>query len=442
MSLLIAISGLCISAYITFRYAIRDRVLSLIFLFSAVHALYVFPKILALTLSTAPLAIAFQQQNYDLTAAFMAFSCYLATVLTYKALKRHESRQATLDLTPETESRLLLFSIVFGLIGVSAFAGLAMTNGGHFLFYFGGYRYRLELLNANVWLIFFSRFIYPALAVSALLTVWRTTPKRLLLTVSLAIYPLMNVFVLFRRSDLLFLFFIMLCVIVYMHKWRLNRPAIILSGLLTALAIISFPYLRQEQMPQIYGYYIEKKQEANLTDFVARFFEVRYENEIVRAVTVMRNVDETGGFEYGTFIWNSLIQQFVPSSLVGRDVKDSLLLDISERNRFTWYDRKFQMYDHVAPMGFAEAYKQFGYFGWIVFVVIAAVVVRVESAANKWSNRIFLIILIPLVALTATNDIITFPAKFLTFWIVTRFIGRWRFNLVKMPRWHDGINLR
>jgi len=74
MSLVLALLGLGISVALVIRNARGDRVSQLVFLFSAVHVLYVFPKVLALSVSSAPSAEYFRMNGVTSTVAYMALS--------------------------------------------------------------------------------------------------------------------------------------------------------------------------------------------------------------------------------------------------------------------------------------------------------------------------------------------------------------------------------
>ena len=81
MSLVLALLGLGIAAILTIFNSSSDRIVRPTFLFSGVHALYIFPKILALSVSISPAARYFQASGTDVTVAYMALLCYLGFIL-------------------------------------------------------------------------------------------------------------------------------------------------------------------------------------------------------------------------------------------------------------------------------------------------------------------------------------------------------------------------
>ncbi|WP_458791097.1 hypothetical protein [Yoonia sp. MH D7] len=75
-------------------------------------------------------------------------------------------------------------------------------------------------------------------------------------------------------------------------------------------------------------------------------------------------------------------------------------------------------------MGFSQAYAQFDIFGGLIFAAFAVLIAFCERRSQRLSNRIFVMIAIPLLCLAATNDIGSVPASLLTFWVLTRPLGR------------------
>jgi len=242
----------------------------------------------------------------------------------------------------------------------------------------------------------------------------------------LSAFPLMNVLILFRRSDLLFLGFIAIHALAVSGRWKVNRLALLASVGALALLIILFPYMRQASISTVTGFNYHQL-DLSLQERVADSFEVSENDEIVRAAASIQNVYRSGNYGLGTFIWNSLINQFVPATLVGVETKRSLYFGQREQTEDfeSFFDQ--ESYFYVAPMGFAQAYEQFGPFGWIIFAAFGALIALAERKSGKVSNRIFLMLAIPMVCLAATNDVTSMPARLLTFWILTRFLAKARF---------------
>lgn len=426
MSLLFALLGLGIASALTIQNARAERVPKLPFVFSAVHVLYVFPKVLALVVSDTPAADYFRANGVTFTVAYMALLSYLATIIAYYALAPRSEIAYGIDNLASFRRRLSRFSIVVGFLGLLGFLGLMVRTGGVQNYFFNVAFYQLELSGVNVWLIFISRFIYPAIAAMALIAAVRPTRWTLSLLALFAVFPIMNVVFLFRRSDLLFLGFIGISALTISGRLRINRMVMVSAIGFGALLITLFPFLRQESISAVtgwdYGTYNMTIQER-----IAQSFEVNDDDEIVRAASIIDYTYNWGEYEYGTFIWDSLVNQFVPATLVGAQTKSALLIGRASEIDLSRGYFDVQSHFYVAPMGFAQAYQQLGPFGWVIFAALGALVARVERKSWKASNRIFLMVAIPIVCLAASNDLSSIPSRLVTFWILTRFLGQARF---------------
>lgn len=422
MALIIVLLGLATAVAYTARYSHGERVSGLLFLFSAVHVLYVFPKVFALVVSGSPTAEYFRASGATFTVAYMAVLSYLATIAAYTILAPKKKLAYCVDNFPQFEGRLVRYCLFVGGLGLLAFVGLISRSGGVGNYFFGLQFYQMELSGINVWLIFLSRFTYPAIAVAALVAALRPSKFSFILLGLFSVFPLLNVLVLFRRSDMLFLGFIALHVLVITGRIRVNRIVMISAIGLASVAILLFPYLRQDAISGVSGWDYGT---ADLTvkERLLASFDLDDSDEIVRAASTIDHTYQAGSYQFGAFIWDSLVDQFVPATLVGAQVKNSLYLgrglDASQVQKY--FDEGSFFY--VAPMGFAQAYAQFGPFGWILFAGLGVLAAITERRSAKVSNLVFTILAIPVICLAATNDISSIPARLATFWLLTRFLG-------------------
>lgn len=404
------------------RYAEGPKLISPIFLFSTVHVFYIYPKIIAFTLSNNAIGIHFRNLGTDFYVALSSTLCFLSFILGYRLFAKPSRALLPFLLEKREEKNLFRFSLFLGSVGAMSSAALAMRNGGLAGFYFGGGFYQMGFLGINVWLIFLSRFIYPAIAAAMLLLFDRPSINKIIYVAILCAFPLLNIAVLFRRSDLLFLTFIALYATIYVRRVRLRRAAITALTLCAFFTITLFPYMRQDLIASATNSNSEIN-DISFSEKVQESFEITMSDEVVRAASTISEIEATGNIRYGTFLWNSLVDQFIPSTLVGPGFKNSLKisLDYSASNQNEYFDR--EKYFYLAPMGFADAYVQFGIFGFVIFLFFGLLVARVERSSNKLSNRLFLILAIPLLCLAATNDVGSMPARLATFWVLSRFVS-------------------
>ena len=422
LSLIIALAGLTLSTLITFKYASRTDLLSPVFGFAAVHTFFIFPKVVALTLSSDSIGNYFRDEGVSFNVAIVSVMCFLAFVLSYRLTAKPSSARLPFTIDDRVKRNLLRFSVLIGGIGILGSALLVLRNGGFLSYYFGAGFYQMGFEGINVWLIFTSRFIYPAIASAMLLYLRNPNVKLFILLTVLLFFPILNITILFRRSDLFFVAFIVFYTTVYVRRPRIGRPLIAILAAAAFVAITVFPYFRQEFIGNATGF-TYGTENMTIMQSIKDSFEITENEEIVRAASTIQRVDATGELQLGAFIWNSLISQFLPSSLVGPEFKRSLMISLGGTSgvQFQYFDP--ESYFYVAPMGFADAHGQFGYFGFIIFGALGIILAQVERRSNKLSNRLFLIIAVPLICLAATNDIGSIPARLVTFWILTRFLG-------------------
>ena len=429
MSIFLALLGLGIAVIVSIRNARAERVSKLVFLFSAVHVFFVFPKVLALAVSNGPAADYFRASGITFTATYMALICYLATIFSYTLMA---PKRVFYGIEKKAIYRLMSrFSMAVGGLGICAFLALVINNGGLSGYFLELNFYQMELTGATVWFIFLSRFVYPAIAAMALIVAYRPSRWALYLLALFSFFPLMNVILLFRRSDLLFVGFIGLYALSVSGRIKLSRGRAMALLVAMAFLITMFPYFRQDSISAATGREY-KVADMTVQERIADAFEVDVDDEVVRAASSIDNAHRTGNYQFGAFVWDSLVSQFVPSTLLGEGVKNSLYLGRGSNSDQGYFDQESFFY--VAPMGFAQAYEQFGPLGWIIFAAFGALIARIERKSSKVSNQIFLMIAIPTVCLASSNDITSIPARLLTFWILTRFLGKAKLEVLQSSR--------
>jgi hypothetical protein len=91
----------------------------------------------------------------------------------------------------------------------------------------------------------------------------------------------------------------------------------------------------------------------------------------------------------GQAYWDQLVFRFVPAQIVGRDVKDSLMFRSALR-----HDKQdlaalgYRLETGTTVTGMGDSYREFGYFGALLFAVLA-VVFKSLWAASLRPNGVF-----------------------------------------------------
>ena len=93
-------------------------------------------------------------------------------------------------------------------------------------------------------------------------------------------------------------------------------------------------------------------------------------NEVGLAVADYHYINSNGDLEYGADYANSIVSQYVPAFLVGRDFKNSLMFPtLSQRASANNTEIAFSM--GSTRTGFSDTYRSFGWLGFIVFGAIS-----------------------------------------------------------------------
>jgi hypothetical protein len=423
MAAIVGIMGLLLSLYMAFRHSKGNNVANFIFIFSAVHIFYIFPKVISLSLSDDPIVQYYNNSEVSFYVSMISLSCYFSAIITYSlVLKSNVKKTEFFKISAKDDKRIIIYAFCIGFVSIFSTVLLAYSNGGFSTIYFASEYYNLEFRGQTVWLLFVQNFIYVSIAALAISVMSRPTRLKIIFLLVLCVIPLTEIFRLYRRSDILILGYIFLYTIVVIANKRISRIQIFTAGIIAFIMIVAFPNLRQDEISTVHriGY-----QSSNMTllDQVSDSFSIRESGEIVRAASIVQNTLNGNDLGMGTFVWNSIVQQFLPSALVGDLEKQSYMVNqISYLSQLSsGFDA--EKYFYVAPMGFSEAFAEFHIFGFVIFAIFGAIIAHYEKFSYLLQNRIFLIIAIPIICLGATNDIGSVPAKLLTAWLLSRAIG-------------------
>lgn len=100
------------------------------------------------------------------------------------------------------------------------------------------------------------------------------------------------------------------------------------------------------------------------------------EGEIYNAFTGMDNVNTNGYYDYGANNWNGIIRDFVPTALVSKQFKKSLMIENDGQKMVAYLTRSGS-----TMTGYYDSYFSFGLLGFIKFLIIGFVM------GILWANR-------------------------------------------------------
>jgi hypothetical protein len=91
----------------------------------------------------------------------------------------------------------------------------------------------------------------------------------------------------------------------------------------------------------------------------------------------------TNTFDYGAALWNSLVFRYVPAQFLGADFKASLMIPVE--NVLQWAFN-YKAVPGATFTGFADSFASFGWFGFVFFMIIAAIFATLWSRAMQGST--------------------------------------------------------
>jgi hypothetical protein len=147
--------------------------------------------------------------------------------------------------------------------------------------------------------------------------------------------------------------------------------------------------------------------------------------EIKSALTDIEITRASGKFEPFVALWNTLVLQYVPAFIVGKDFKDSLRVDREAETTI----QRFEM-TGATRTGFAEAYTGYSYFGVFLYLLIGIYQGRmwVRAESGDIRSQYYYIIVMNYSLLTITESIsrflVTLPIIYGIGYLVFRYIEK------------------
>jgi hypothetical protein len=258
-----------------------------------------------------------------------------------------------------------------------ASAGLSLV-GAYFYYQLG--RIPIEQAVATqftgwyVVLFFFSKLLPYGLCVSLLCLLRRPSYMALGITLFDAVFYLDRIFVTGKRGETTELV-LMIALAVWFQRRRAIPYVLILAGVLGGTVMMSSTedyrdLSRAKEQPGS----VQVTQLSPLQKF-----ETLLETggpEMRNAIFRINAVEQSMVFDYGLFHWNILVFNYVPAQLVGRSLKDALLIQIDGQ-----YARDYDPPNGTTETGMSDAFASLWFFGAIKFFIIAFVLSRLYGAA-------------------------------------------------------------
>lgn len=219
-------------------------------------------------------------------------------------------------------------------------------------------------------ILFFSRLLRPAALIIICFYLIKQKKFPLFLLLIWAFFAIQFIVISGRRSETFISALIVIFPLFFIKKVQISRPLLLPITILAIGIVVLFPIYRQ---------YTRAGQFSELSNVSAReMFSNQLEgqrtNEVIESAYNMDVVAKSGEFNYGTSFVNGLINQFVSSTIFGKDAKQSLLLegqDLAQmRSSYLLYSDDIGYKFYLTPTGFGNAFLEFGFFGCLMFAIL------------------------------------------------------------------------
>jgi len=277
-------------------------------------------------------------------------------------------------------------------------ASAAMSIAGAY-FYYKLSRIPVEFAVAttfsgeNVLLSFFSQLLPYGLAIALLCFFNRPTVFSAIIIAVDIIFYLDRIFVTGKRAETTALVMVF-ALAIWFRRRRAMPYFLVLAGVLVGtLAMSSTGEYRQMNV---------KHDGPQLSSIEKISVLENFENLLSSGGPEMRNamyrihmVDRNQSFDYGAFHWDTLVWNYVPAQFVGKELKDSFMIDIDDQFTREYY---FDKIPGTTETGLADAYASFWYFGAFKFFIISYFMSRLYGAAmagNTEAQLFYMLLAVP-----------------------------------------------
>jgi len=249
--------------------------------------------------------------------------------------------------------------------------------------------------------IFFGGLVFHGFAICWFLFLQKFTWPRLMAVIVGAIIPLLTIIKAGRREPAVM--FGLTIVIGYYYNRGIKPSRFLIFGALF-FALLAIPATGVYRGLAAQGE-LDKLMHFNWIQNFKDYFNKESVLELRNAAALIQTTKSFGDYEYGAGYWNQLIFRFVPAQIVGKDVKDSLLIGTAldgMLNDVTNFGHEFSTGSTLTGMG--DAFRQFGWFGCLFFMFVA-IIFRSYWLSSIQPNALFAQLLYLLICTSAMRAV-------------------------------------
>lgn len=264
-------------------------------------------------------------------------------------------------------------------------AGVALvTVGWYFTYKFGSLSEDLissSMTGIGTIYLFFGGLVFPGFAISFYCALKERSVVPWVVTVIAAIIPIQAA-IFYGRREPTVLFILSLGMCLFFLKGKSAPRWVIITAVIAAMfAIPSAGEYRKEAADDP----VEAFKQLNFVEQFKEYFAEDAVSEVRNASVLIAGTQKTGDYEWGAGYWNRIVFRFVPAQLVGEGFKRSLMIGGQERDWGEFIGETMGTSVAVGSTitGLGDSFNQFGYFGCLVFALMAYIFKNLWVAANS-----------------------------------------------------------
>ncbi len=325
-------------------------------------------------------------------ALLMCILCAGATWYGWHSGLRRRSlfSRALTSFAPKSECHnanatyLFFYGAGVFLIGLWGVWELAALLGGFRAQFLGGNHYAIEWSGAPVKYTFFAVLVYPGFLFAFRGWLERKTVARTVIILAMALDPVASAVFLGRRGMTAAFALIIAVSIFFYCRWSV--PPILMACLYTAAGVAVLVAPTYRTVASSTGNLREAAQNVNVGRTLAETLSGQEYSEFDALAITSAFYNRELIFDYGTSLYNGLINCLVPRQIVGEDRKTSLLIKLYPNDPCT----PESVYGWTIPYGSnptgpLDAFKSFWFFGAFMYFGLAWCLSQIWERASVGS---------------------------------------------------------
>ena len=180
--------------------------------------------------------------------------------------------------------------------------------------------------------------------------------------------------------------------LLFVRNVILSKLRYIIIGVVFGMSVfIVLPVIREFTKQQAYM----KVQNINAIELFDTYLSGNKTNEVAEAAFNVEVIYKENGYNYGASFYNSFVNQFVSSTLFGKDAKKDALIDVTtiKELRGRHYNAQLGSYKfYLTPTGYADSFYSFGFLAFLLYGVFGYISRRIYDKAiysDDIMNKIF-----------------------------------------------------